>query len=181
MTPLTTVTSTPQNIVQTVKVVRSAASATNMNIQTVTSTSTLPNLQSATPASLTPITPSAVTQPPDPAVVTSSPQEISSNINRVSSLSKPASAVTSTARPKKAAIAPVDVPNRGGLTPQQELLLANEPPGTIIKCITAQVIQSQQGPRIVLQGLQGSNFTAQQLQMIQHQVKQQLLKSMYYC
>lgn len=67
--------------------------------------------------------------------------------------------------------------NASGLTPQQEAMLANEPPGTIIKCITAQVIQSAQGPRIVLQGLQGSNFTAQQLQLIQHQVKQQLLKS----
>lgn len=55
-------------------------------------------------------------------------------------------------------------------------LLVGQPPGTIIKCVTAQVIQTQQGPRIVLQGLQGADFTPQQLSAVQHQVKQQLLK-----
>ncbi|XP_012274975.1 nucleosome-remodeling factor subunit NURF301 isoform X2 [Orussus abietinus] len=56
-------------------------------------------------------------------------------------------------------------------------LLAGQPPGTIIKCVTAQVIQTTQGPRIVLQGLQGADFTPQQLAMVQQQVKQQLLKA----
>lgn len=55
-------------------------------------------------------------------------------------------------------------------------LLAGQPPGTVIKCVTAQVIQTQQGPRIVLQGLQGADFTPQQLAAVQQQVKQQLLK-----
>ena len=55
-------------------------------------------------------------------------------------------------------------------------LLADQPPGTIIKCVTAQVIQTTQGPRIVLTGLQGADFTPQQLSMVQQQVKQQLLK-----
>lgn len=55
-------------------------------------------------------------------------------------------------------------------------LLAGQPPGTVIKCVTAQVIQTQQGPRIVLQGLQGADFTQQQLAAVQQQVKQQLLK-----
>lgn len=55
-------------------------------------------------------------------------------------------------------------------------LLAGQPPGTLIKCVTAQVIQTQQGPRIVLQGLQGADFTPQQLAAVQQQVKQQLLK-----
>lgn len=55
-------------------------------------------------------------------------------------------------------------------------LLAGQPPGTVIKCVTAQVIQTQQGPRIVLQGLQGADFTPQQLTAVQQQVKQQLLK-----
>lgn len=64
-------------------------------------------------------------------------------------------------------------------------LLAGQPPGTVIKCVTAQVIQTTQGPRIVLQGLQGADFTPQQLAMVQQQVKQQLLKgtlteSLYY-
>ncbi|XP_043274049.1 nucleosome-remodeling factor subunit NURF301 isoform X2 [Venturia canescens] len=56
-------------------------------------------------------------------------------------------------------------------------LLAGQPPGTVIKCVTAQVIQTTQGPRIVLQGLQGNDFTPQQLAMVQQQVKQQLLKA----
>lgn len=55
-------------------------------------------------------------------------------------------------------------------------LLKGQPPGTVIKCVTAQVIQTQQGPRIVLQGLQGTDFTQQQSALVQQQVKQQLLK-----
>ncbi|XP_045474832.1 nucleosome-remodeling factor subunit NURF301 isoform X2 [Harmonia axyridis] len=58
-----------------------------------------------------------------------------------------------------------------------EQLLVGQPPGTVIKCVTAQVIQTQQGPRIVLQGLQGSDFTQSQLAAVQQQVKQQLLKA----
>lgn len=58
-------------------------------------------------------------------------------------------------------------------------LLAGQPPGTVIKCVTAQVIQTTQGPRIVLQGLQGADFTPQQLAMVQQQVKQQLLKGIF--
>ncbi|XP_074033791.1 nucleosome-remodeling factor subunit NURF301 E(bx) isoform X2 [Leptinotarsa decemlineata] len=56
-------------------------------------------------------------------------------------------------------------------------LLVGQPAGTVIKCVTAQVIQTQQGPRIVLQGLQGADFTPQQLAAVQQQVKQQLLKA----
>lgn len=59
-------------------------------------------------------------------------------------------------------------------------LLVGHPPGTIIKCVTAQVIQTSQGPRIVLQGLQGTDFTPQQLSMVQQQVKQQLLKGEFF-
>lgn len=58
-------------------------------------------------------------------------------------------------------------------------LLAGQPPGTVIKCVTAQVISTAEGPRIVLQGLQGSDFTPQQLNMVQQQVKQQLLKGWF--
>ncbi|CAB0041624.1 unnamed protein product [Trichogramma brassicae] len=56
-------------------------------------------------------------------------------------------------------------------------LLQGQPPGTVIKCVTAQVIQTTQGPRIVLQGIQNANFTPAQLSMVHHQVKQQLLKA----
>lgn len=62
------------------------------------------------------------------------------------------------------------------LTFSENSLLKGQPPGTVIKCVTAQVIQTQQGPRIVLQGLQGSDFTQQQSALVQQQVKQQLLK-----
>ncbi|XP_055603868.1 nucleosome-remodeling factor subunit NURF301-like, partial [Uranotaenia lowii] len=61
--------------------------------------------------------------------------------------------------------------------PIEQTLLQGQPPGTVIKCVTAQVIQTQQGPRIVLQGLQGSEFTPQQSALVQQQVKQQLLKA----
>lgn len=61
-----------------------------------------------------------------------------------------------------------------------EQLLVGQPPGTVIKCVTAQVIQTQQGPRIVLQGLQGADFTPQQLAAVQQQVKQQLLKGKFH-
>ncbi|XP_044734089.1 nucleosome-remodeling factor subunit NURF301, partial [Chrysoperla carnea] len=59
----------------------------------------------------------------------------------------------------------------------EESLLAGQPPGTVIKCVTAQVIQTTQGPRIVLQGLQGAEFTPEQLALVQQQVKQQLLQA----
>ncbi|XP_055538687.1 nucleosome-remodeling factor subunit NURF301 [Wyeomyia smithii] len=63
------------------------------------------------------------------------------------------------------------------LDPVEQTLLQGQPPGTVIKCVTAQVIQTQQGPRIVLQGLHGSEFTPQQSALVQQQVKQQLLKA----
>lgn len=62
----------------------------------------------------------------------------------------------------------------------EESLLQGQPPGTVIKCVTAQVIQTEQGPRIVLQGLVGNDFTQQQLALVQQQVKQQLLKGIYF-
>ncbi len=43
--------------------------------------------------------------------------------------------------------------------------------------VTAQLIQTPQGPRIVLQGLQGANLNEEQLQSIQRKVKEQLLKA----
>lgn len=43
--------------------------------------------------------------------------------------------------------------------------------------VTAQLIQTPQGPRIVLQGIQGANLNKDQLQSIQQQVKEQLLKA----
>ena len=43
--------------------------------------------------------------------------------------------------------------------------------------VTAQLLQTAQGPRIVLQGIQGSNLPKEDLVVIQQQVKHQLLKA----
>ncbi|KAL4705133.1 hypothetical protein ACJJTC_018704 [Scirpophaga incertulas] len=59
----------------------------------------------------------------------------------------------------------------------EKRLLVGQPPGTIIKTVTAQVMQTSSGPSIVLQGLHGYSLTPQQLALVQHQVKQQLLKA----
>lgn len=47
------------------------------------------------------------------------------------------------------------------VSPTIEQLLQGQPPGTQIKCVTAQVVQMPTGPRIVLQGIQGNDLTAQ--------------------
>lgn len=62
----------------------------------------------------------------------------------------------------------------GGVS--EQALLAGHPPGTVVKCVTAQVMQTPSGPRIVLQGLQGSDISPAQSQVLQQQVKQQLMK-----
>ncbi|CAH2074013.1 unnamed protein product, partial [Iphiclides podalirius] len=59
----------------------------------------------------------------------------------------------------------------------EKRLLAGQPPGTVIKTVTAQVMQTSSGPSIVLQGLHGYSLSPQQLALVQHQVKQQLLKA----
>ncbi|KAH8380095.1 hypothetical protein KR009_008904 [Drosophila setifemur] len=78
-------------------------------------------------------------------------------------------------------VAQAQITGQQGQQPQalsvEESLLQNQPPGTVIKCVTAQVLQTELGPRIVLQGLVGNDFTAQQLQLVQTQVKQQLMKA----
>lgn len=61
-------------------------------------------------------------------------------------------------------------------TASEQAMLAGHPPGTTLKCVTAQVVQTQNGPRIVLQGLNDTKLDAQQTALIQQQVKQQLMK-----
>lgn len=53
------------------------------------------------------------------------------------------------------------------VSPTIEQLLQGQPPGTQIKCVTAQVVQMPTGPRIVLQGIQGNDLTAQVRTFIQ--------------
>lgn len=62
------------------------------------------------------------------------------------------------------------------LNAAEQAVLADHPPGTVLKCVTAQVVPSPNGPRIVLHGLQGSDITPQQSLVLQQQVKQQLMK-----
>lgn len=70
----------------------------------------------------------------------------------------------------------VAVANLDNAAAIEQSLLQGQPPGTVIKCVTAQVVQTANGPRIVLQGLQGNDFTPAQTALVQQQVKQQLLK-----
>ncbi|XP_046404076.1 nucleosome-remodeling factor subunit NURF301 isoform X3 [Ischnura elegans] len=51
------------------------------------------------------------------------------------------------------------------------------PPGTVYQPATAQVVQTPQGPRIVLQGLARTDLSQQQMAQLQMQVKQQLFKA----
>lgn len=58
----------------------------------------------------------------------------------------------------------------------EQSLLQGQPPGTVIKCVTAEVTKNQNGACIKLTGLQGSDLTEQQLSLVHQQVKQQLVK-----
>ncbi|KAG6449469.1 hypothetical protein O3G_MSEX006106 [Manduca sexta] len=93
----------------------------------------------------------------------------------------PAPATTTLPVPAVAPAAPVTPVATPHQLTEDELvekrLLVGQPPGTVIKTVTAQVMQTSSGPSIVLQGLHGYNLTPQQLALVQHQVKQQLLKA----
>ncbi|XP_035437164.2 nucleosome-remodeling factor subunit NURF301 isoform X1 [Spodoptera frugiperda] len=100
----------------------------------------------------------------------------------------PVSSPAPVIRPAQPALAPQPAPQpiQPLPQPQQQLtedeivekrLLVGQPPGTVIKTVTAQVMQTSSGPSIVLQGLHGYSLTPQQLALVQHQVKQQLLKA----
>lgn len=84
-----------------------------------------------------------------------------------------------TTTPTQQIVKTVQIPslvNSGDAGVSEQAMLAGHPPGTIVKCVTAQVMQTPSGPRIVLQGLQGSDISPQQSQVLQQQVKQQLMK-----
>lgn len=73
--------------------------------------------------------------------------------------------------PEEQAPPPPPEPPREPTPPPRE---PTPPPPPIT--VTAQLVQTPQGPRIILQGLQGVQLEQQQLVTIQQQVKQQLLK-----
>lgn len=58
----------------------------------------------------------------------------------------------------------------------EKSLLQGQPPGTVIKCVTAEVTKNQNGPCIKLTGIQGSELTEHQMSLVHQQVKQQLVK-----
>ena len=124
------------------------------------------NNQAQIVAQLTPSAPIAQQQPQQQILVSPIKQQ-AHEVKAAQTVQQPTVQQTSVIS-AKASSEPLD--------PQIEHLLSGQPPGTVIKCVTAQVIQTQQGPRIVLQGLQGADFTPQQLAAVQQQVKQQLLK-----
>lgn len=84
-----------------------------------------------------------------------------------------------TSPPSQQIVKTVQIPSlvsSGESSVSEQAMLAGHPPGTVVKCVTAQVMQTPSGPRIVLQGLQGSDISPQQSQVLQQQVKQQLMK-----
>ncbi|XP_022221729.2 nucleosome-remodeling factor subunit NURF301 isoform X3 [Drosophila obscura] len=120
---------------------------------------------------------SPVKQPQQQALTSLSPQQV---IVQQQQIAQQCSYDTAASSIPQQHVTPGTV--QPGQTQQQpmsveESLLQNQPPGTVIKCVTAQVLQTEHGPRIVLQGLVGNDFTAQQLQLVQTQVKQQLMKA----
>lgn len=82
-----------------------------------------------------------------------------------------------TTTPNQQIVKTVQIPSMGDASGvSEQAMLAGHPPGTVLKCVTAQVMQTPGGPRIVLQGLQGQDISPQQSQLLQAQVKQQLMK-----
>ncbi|XP_061402352.1 nucleosome-remodeling factor subunit NURF301 [Musca vetustissima] len=109
-------------------------------------------------------------------IVTSSPPE--NQISPAKTMSSPSTQqIQQETQPSPQIVSPQQVQPPTHSMSIEESLLQGQPPGTVIKCVTAQVIQTDQGPRIVLQGLVGNDFTQQQLALVQQQVKQQLLKA----
>lgn len=70
--------------------------------------------------------------------------------------------------------------NQASTSTIEKSLLQGQPPGTIIKCVTAEVTKNQNGPCIKLTGIQGSELTEHQMSLVHQQVKQQLVKKGNY-
>ncbi|KAJ8687395.1 hypothetical protein QAD02_023189 [Eretmocerus hayati] len=127
-----------------------------LNVKNIASTAKIQTAVTSTPASATIQSPTSTT--------------ISTSTNPVTPTTS--SALPST-NPQQQLLTPA-APLPGSL---EASLLVGQPPGTVIKCVTAQIIQTTVGPRIVLQGLQGTDFSPAQLSMVHQQVKQQLMKA----
>lgn len=101
----------------------------------------------------------------------------SQHVTPVKQIVQPTLVATSTPQTTAQQIVKIQSPTSSeAISSDHAALLANHPPGTIIKCVTASVMQTANGPRIVLQGLQGNEFSPQQTMLVQQQVKQQLMK-----
>lgn len=94
--------------------------------------------------------------------------------------------------PQGAAAAAANDSDGGNMEQQQTATEAMPEAGTsssvavatgtpIVKSITAQILQTPNGPRIVLQGLGQDELSQQQLAEVQQQVKQQLMKGEFHC
>lgn len=119
-------------------------------------------VKSAAATNSTQIPTTPVKQIIQPTLVSTSPQ-LQPHSQIVKTIQSPTSTTTS-------------ITQGEGTSSEHAAMLANHPPGTIIKCVTASVMQTNNGPRIVLQGLQGNEFNPQQTLLVQQQVKQQLMK-----
>ncbi|KAF7271636.1 hypothetical protein GWI33_015487 [Rhynchophorus ferrugineus] len=128
------------------------------------------------------LTPGSITQTIQAASPVVQTQQSTSQLRSIAPANNQAAATQQQTVVQQVVAKQSQTPQKSGQTDNQtdktmDHLLAGQPAGTVIKCVTAQVIQTQQGPRIVLQGLQGADFTPQQLSAVQQQVKQQLLKA----
>ncbi|RZF42669.1 hypothetical protein LSTR_LSTR001464 [Laodelphax striatellus] len=161
-----------------VKVVKNAAGGTQVTAAAATVVQS--PVKSAAPARIAAQAKTVVATPTTNTITTNTTANLQSPTKNVASPTPAAAAVAAGGGGGGGGAVTVQgVPSLpSSLTPQQEAqLLAGHPPGTQIRAITAQVIQTPQGPRIVLQGLTGANYTPQQLANVQQQVKQQLLKA----
>ena len=119
---------------------------------------------------------------PDHAVVTQISQLLSTGAAKLANLNgKQVLLTTAPAKAgQQAATTPVAPPPREPTPPPPPREPTPPPPREPSPppslTVTAQLAQTPQGPRIILQGLQGVQLEQQQLVAIQQQVKQQLLK-----
>lgn len=103
--------------------------------------------------------------------------QVKTSTSQVSPVKQTIQTTMVTTSPNQQIVKTVQIPSMGETSGiSEQAMLAGHPPGTVLKCVTAQVMQTNGGPRIVLQGLQGQDISPQQSALLQAQVKQQLMK-----
>ncbi|XP_014211852.1 nucleosome-remodeling factor subunit NURF301 isoform X2 [Copidosoma floridanum] len=152
---------------QTVTTVQHQTPATPPSMPALTSTGTTTN--NAITNTPTPVSGTFNASASSPSTL-SAPSTPNALATEATTPTPPSPVSTTTTSP---VVAATTTPSSPEVPPQ----LVGQPPGTELKTVIAQVIQTAEGPRIVLHGLQSSNFTPSQLALVHQQVKQQLVKA----